>query len=96
MFICLNTQGLSNAEAQRRLKIFGTNELTPPDVVPEYVRFLKNLLGGFAILLWIGCFLCFIAYGIQVAQFRGVDVPTDHVRLSVLTYSYRELTLICY
>ena len=30
------------------------------------VKFCKNLFGGFALLLWLGAILCFLAYGIQV------------------------------
>lgn len=43
----------------------GPNVLTPPKQTSEFVKFLRQLFGGFAILLWIGSFLCFIAYGIE-------------------------------
>lgn len=32
---------------------------------PEWVKFCRQLFGGFSILLWIGAILCFLAYGIQ-------------------------------
>jgi len=32
----------------------------------EWVKFCQNLFGGFALLLWFGAILCFIAYSIQV------------------------------
>ena len=35
--------------------------------VSEWIKFCQNLFGGFALLLWFGAVLCFIAYGIQVA-----------------------------
>ena len=58
---------------------YGRNELTPPIVTPEIIKFLKTLSGGFALLLWIGALLCFIAYGIQYNQYKGADVPQDNV-----------------
>ena len=32
------------------------------------MKFCKNLFGGFALLLWLGAILCFLAYGIQVCS----------------------------
>lgn len=43
----------------------GPNALTPPKKVPEWMKFCKNLFGGFAMLLWIGAFLCFVAFGVD-------------------------------
>lgn len=60
-------QGLSHAKAKENLERDGPNALTPPKQTPEWVKFCKNLFGGFALLLWIGAILCFIAYGIQVS-----------------------------
>lgn len=59
-------QGLSHAKAKENLERDGPNALTPPKQTPEWVKFCKNLFGGFALLLWIGAVLCFVAYGIQV------------------------------
>ncbi|MEW5768068.1 MAG: HAD-IC family P-type ATPase [bacterium] len=53
-------QGLSEEEAQRRLKLYGHNILKKIKQVPVYIKFLKNLTSLFAILLWIGAGLCFI------------------------------------
>lgn len=39
--------------------------MSPPKQTPEWVKFCKNLFGGFALLLWIGAFLCFIAYTVD-------------------------------
>lgn len=62
------TQGLTQAEARRRLERDGPNALTPPKQTPEWVKFCKNLFGGFSLLLWIGAILCFIAYSIEAAS----------------------------
>ncbi|KAL5019529.1 hypothetical protein ScPMuIL_002421 [Solemya velum] len=48
----------------------GPNELTPPKTTPEWVKFCKQLFGGFACLLWIGAILCFIAYSIQAGAYE--------------------------
>ncbi|KAG0719288.1 Sodium/potassium-transporting ATPase subunit alpha [Chionoecetes opilio] len=60
--------GLTSAEARRRLERDGPNALTPPKQTPEWVKFCKNLFGGFSLLLWIGAILCFIAYSIEAAS----------------------------
>nr|AIM43570.1 Na+/K+ ATPase alpha subunit [Halocaridina rubra]AIM43572.1 Na+/K+ ATPase alpha subunit isoform 2 [Halocaridina rubra] len=59
--------GLSQSEARRRIERDGPNALTPPKQTPEWVKFCKNLFGGFSLLLWIGAILCFIAYSIETA-----------------------------
>jgi sodium/potassium-transporting ATPase subunit alpha len=46
----------------------GPNALTPPPKTPEWVKFMKCLFGGFALLLWLGAVLCFVAYTIQVSE----------------------------
>lgn len=66
--LCSIFQGLSHAKAKENLERDGPNALTPPKQTPEWVKFCKNLFGGFALLLWIGAILCFIAYGIQVSS----------------------------
>lgn len=58
--------GLTAAKARENLERDGLNALTPPKSTPEWVKFCKQLFGGFALLLWIGALLCFLAYGIQV------------------------------
>jgi sodium/potassium-transporting ATPase subunit alpha len=44
----------------------GPNALTPPPKTPEWIKFMTCLFGGFALLLWLGAVLCFVAYSIQV------------------------------
>lgn len=61
-------QGLTNQRAQDILARDGPNALTPPPTTPEWVKFCRQLFGGFSILLWIGAILCFLAYGIQAAM----------------------------
>ncbi|XP_049811506.1 sodium/potassium-transporting ATPase subunit alpha isoform X8 [Schistocerca nitens] len=66
--------GLTHAKAKEVLERDGPNALTPPKQTPEWVKFCKNLFGGFALLLWIGAILCFIAYSILAST---VEEPSD-------------------
>ena len=60
--------GLTEAQAKANLERDGPNALTPPPTTPEWVKFCQNLFGGFAMLLWLGAILCFLAYSIQVGK----------------------------
>ena len=55
----------------------GPNALTPPPTTPEWVKFLQALFGGFAMLLWLGAVLCFIAYGIQASTQETIKKATQ-------------------
>jgi len=90
--------GLSMTEARRRYERDGPNALTPPKTVPEWVKFCKNLFGGFSLLLWVGAILCFIAYSIEAASeeepandnlYLGVVLTTVVVITGVFSY-YQE------
>ncbi|KFW61640.1 Sodium/potassium-transporting ATPase subunit alpha-1, partial [Pygoscelis adeliae] len=59
------SRGLTPARAAEILARDGPNSLTPPPTTPEWVKFCRQLFGGFSLLLWIGALLCFLAYGIQ-------------------------------
>lgn len=61
-------QGLSSTRAAELLARDGPNALSPPKQTPEIIKFLKQMIGGFSILLWVGAILCWIAYGIQYAS----------------------------
>ncbi|XP_017266450.1 sodium/potassium-transporting ATPase subunit alpha-2 [Kryptolebias marmoratus] len=76
------TRGLSYATAAEILARDGPNALTPPPTTPEWVKFCRQLFGGFSILLWIGAILCFLAYSIQAAT---EDEPVnDNLYLGVV------------
>ena len=59
----------------------GPNQLTPPKTIPEWVKFCKQLFGGFSLLLWIGAILCFVAYSIQAST--SDETPGDNVGINV-------------
>uniref|UniRef100_A0AAY4BGX7 Sodium/potassium-transporting ATPase subunit alpha n=1 Tax=Denticeps clupeoides TaxID=299321 RepID=A0AAY4BGX7_9TELE len=74
--------GLTNKRALEILARDGPNALTPPPTTPEWVKFCRQLFGGFSILLWIGAILCFLAYSIQAAT---EDEPAnDNLYLGVV------------
>uniref|UniRef100_A0A672MG49 Sodium/potassium-transporting ATPase subunit alpha n=1 Tax=Sinocyclocheilus grahami TaxID=75366 RepID=A0A672MG49_SINGR len=62
----LGSRGLM-VRAAEYLARDGPNALTPPPTTPEWVKFCRQLFGGFSVLLWIGAILCFLAYAIQAA-----------------------------
>ena len=70
-------RGLPTKKAAETLEADGPNELTPPEATPEWIKFMRQMFGGFATLLWVGSILCFIAWGIEVS--RSDDPPPDNV-----------------
>uniref|UniRef100_A0A671RHF9 ATPase Na+/K+ transporting subunit alpha 1a, tandem duplicate 4 n=1 Tax=Sinocyclocheilus anshuiensis TaxID=1608454 RepID=A0A671RHF9_9TELE len=79
------TRGLSSSRAKEILACDGPNALTPPPTTPEWIKFCKQLFGGFSTLLWIGAILCFLAYGIQAAS---EDEPAnDNLYLGIVLAS---------
>uniref|UniRef100_G3TZL1 Sodium/potassium-transporting ATPase subunit alpha n=1 Tax=Loxodonta africana TaxID=9785 RepID=G3TZL1_LOXAF len=65
----LYIKGLSSARAAELLTRYGSNALNPPKGTPEIIKFLKQMVGGFSILLWVGAILCWIAYGIHYSNY---------------------------
>ncbi len=67
-----NIGGLTAAEVERRIEIYGLNEITPVPSTHWLVKFLLSLFGGFQLMMWFGSILCWIVYGIS----NGTDVQT--------------------
>ena len=80
-------QGLTTARAAEILARDGPNALTPPPTTPEWVKFCRQLVGGFSMLLWIGAVLCFLAYGIQAATEE--EPQNDNVSTIALVWIVR-------
>jgi len=74
--------GKTKESAAESIKKHGLNKLTPPPTTPEWVKFCKQLFGGFSLLLWAGSILCFIAYALQAASFE--DPPDDNLYLGIV------------
>merc|ERR1712223_1014565 len=75
-------QGLTDAAAAAGLAQYGKNQLTPPHTTPEWIEFCQCLFSGFAMLLWFGAILCFLAYGIQATAYE--EPPDDNLYLGVV------------
>lgn len=60
-----NFMGLTEMQAQEKLRVFGPNALTEKGGLPWIVRYLLLMTGLFNYMLWIGAILCFIAFGLQ-------------------------------
>merc|ERR1712073_273573 len=58
------------------------NQLTPPPTTPEWIKFCQCLFSGFAMLLWFGAILCFLAYGIQASAYE--EPPDDNLYLGIV------------
>uniref|UniRef100_A0A667FLM7 Sodium/potassium-transporting ATPase subunit alpha n=1 Tax=Lynx canadensis TaxID=61383 RepID=A0A667FLM7_LYNCA len=71
--------GLSSTQAAELLAQNGPNALTPPKETPEIIKFLKQMVGGFSILLWIGAILCWIAYGIQYSMNKSSSLDNAYL-----------------
>lgn len=56
--------GLSEAVAEDRLLKEGENKLTEKEGMNAFVEYLHHMANFFAILMWAGSILCFIAYAI--------------------------------
>jgi len=75
-------RGLTSKQAAEGLIKHGPNALTPPPTTPEWVKFCQNMFSGFAMLLWFGAILCFIAYGIQASAYE--EPPDDNLYLGIV------------
>nr|KAF6412734.1 ATPase Na+/K+ transporting subunit alpha 4 [Molossus molossus] len=76
------TKGLRPEQAREILIRDGPNTLTPPPTTPEWMKFCKQLFGGFSTLLWIGAILCFLAFGIQTHHSK--EFTKDNLYLGIV------------
>merc|ERR1711910_38938 len=74
--------GLTASQAKANLEKHGPNELTPPPTTPEWIKFCQCLFSGFAMLLWFGAILCFLAHGIQASAYE--EPPDDNLYLGIV------------
>jgi len=62
------TQGLTTEEAKQRNLKYGDNILSERKKNPWWMKLLHEWTSPFALLLWAGSALCFIAYGLDEAD----------------------------
>uniref|UniRef100_G1RUC7 Sodium/potassium-transporting ATPase subunit alpha n=1 Tax=Nomascus leucogenys TaxID=61853 RepID=G1RUC7_NOMLE len=72
----LDDHKLSNRELEEKYGTDITTGLSSTRAqTPEIIKFLKQMGGkGFSILLWVGAFLCWIAYGIQYSSDKSASL----------------------
>lgn len=67
------------------------NQLTKANQKPEWLKFVEELTGFFALLLWAGALLCFIGYGLR---FEADNLALGSVLAAVVlitgTFSYQQ------
>lgn len=73
---------MTSSRAQEVLERDGPNALTPPPTTPEWVKFCKQLFGGFCMLLWVGSLLCFFAFTVQMMTEN--DPTNDNVSFNTI------------
>merc|ERR1711962_1142499 len=74
--------GLTDDQVKKGIAEYGRNQLTPPPTTPEWIKFCQCLFSGFAMLLWFGAILCFIAYSIQATAYE--EPPDDNLYLGIV------------
>ncbi|CAG2113659.1 unnamed protein product [Medioppia subpectinata] len=60
--------GLTEKEAAFRLERDGPNAFTPPKQTAWWILYLREMTGGFALLLWFASIASFIAFGLNHEQ----------------------------
>jgi sodium/potassium-transporting ATPase subunit alpha len=56
--------GLDSKYAEDQNRILGDNVLSAKKKTPWYIKLLHEYIGSFSLLLWMGCFFCFLSYGL--------------------------------
>lgn len=98
-------KGLRHSEAAEIILRNGPNALSPPKMTPEFIKFLKCMYGGFAVLLWVCAILCFILYGVSIVtedphgngiEWFGVIIIVICIISGLFAYTQEsKLSLIC-
>ena len=83
----MNSAGLSQVEANQRLKEQGRNILTPPPRLPLWLLFLFQFTSIFMVLLLAAAVLSFIAFAID---------PSDYTNLYLAVLLLIVIVLTCY
>ncbi|CAD8085019.1 unnamed protein product [Paramecium sonneborni] len=82
--------GLSKSQIDSKLQQYGKNVLSSKERTPWYVKLLHELTNVFALLIWAGALLCFIAYGLAPEDpsnlYLGIVLIVVVVVTAVITF----------
>lgn len=78
--------GLTKEGAEAKIKEYGRNVLSEKKKEPWYFKLLKEFIGFFGILLMVGGFLCFLAYGLS---------PSDPSTVSIVYIFIKDVSGYC-
>lgn len=78
-------EGLTNKQVEAARAIHGRNELTPPVIMPEWLRFLLQFWNMFAVLLIAGGILCWVAYALDPSDPSNMYLGIVLIAVVVIT-----------
>ena len=82
--------GLTNEEAEERFERDGPNKLTEKEGTPWPFKLLHELSTPFALLLWAGSILCFVAYGLSTSDqsnlYLGIVLAVINLLTGIMTF----------
>lgn len=82
--------GLTSEEAEKRHHEQGNNTLSQKIKTPWYVKLIHEMISLFALMLWAGSALCFIAYGLDQADksnlYLGIVLAIVVMITSIVTF----------
>ena len=86
-------KGLSSEQVAVNQAKYGRNELTPPERMHPFLKFLLQFANFFAMLLVGGSILCFVAYGIDVST-NADGADQTNLYLGIVLISVVTITAI--
>ena len=63
-------KGMTSEAVEESRKRNGLNKLKETHIKTEWMKFIGNLFGGFALMLWIGSILCFVAFALRASAYE--------------------------
>jgi hypothetical protein len=90
---CCYTVGFSFCKVEVILARDGRNVITAPLEPPTWVRFSKNLFGGFSLLLWLGALLSFAHYSIETGL--QAEAASENLVLGTVGYGLSGQMFFC-
>jgi sodium/potassium-transporting ATPase subunit alpha len=80
-----NENGLSEELAQKRLKIYGTNEIIHKNKFGWIINIISYLFGGFGAILWPAAIMCLLSYQ-PIGALQGGVPQMQNLLLSIVLF----------